>query len=68
MVVLDDLMAFLNDLMGDIGDKAPYMANGLHVRGNEEAKVLAAAWHSPCPVTSPQAHWAEATQAERSQR
>jgi len=55
MVVLDDLMAFLNDLMGDIGDKDPYMANGLQVRGKEEAKVLAAGWHSPFLVTSPPA-------------
>ena len=41
MVTLDDLMSFLNDFMGDVGDKDPYMPNGLQVRGREEVKVLA---------------------------
>lgn len=41
MVTLDDLMAFLEDLMGDVGDKDPYMPNGLQVRGREEVKLLA---------------------------
>ena len=41
MVTVDDLMAFLGDLMGDAGDKDPYMPNGLQVRGREEVKVLA---------------------------
>ena len=40
MVTVDDLMAFLGDLMGDVGDKDPYMPNGLQVRGREEVKVL----------------------------
>ena len=41
MLILDDLMAFLNDFMGDVGDKDPYMPNGLQVRGREEVKLLA---------------------------
>ena len=41
MVILDDLMAFLRDIMGDVGDKDPYMPNGLQVRGREEIKLLA---------------------------
>jgi hypothetical protein len=41
MVTLDDLVAFLNDFMGEVGDKDPYMPNGLQVRGKEEVKVLA---------------------------
>ena len=41
MVALDDLMAFLHDFMGDVGDKDPHMANGLQVRGRAEIKVLA---------------------------
>ena len=41
MVILDDLMAFLDDFMGDAGDKDPYMPNGLQVRGREEVKLLA---------------------------
>ena len=41
MVVLDDVMTFLNDFMGDVADKDPYMPNGLQVRGREEVKVLA---------------------------
>ena len=41
MVDLHDLMPFLDDFMGDVGDKDPYMANGLQVRGREEIKLLA---------------------------
>ncbi len=41
MVTLDDLMAFLDDFMGDVGDKDSYMPNGLQVRGREEVKLLA---------------------------
>ena len=41
MVILDDLMAFLRDIMGDVGDKDPYMPNGLQVRGREEVNLLA---------------------------
>jgi len=41
MVTLDDLTAFLNDFMGNPGDKDPHMPNGLQVRGREEVKVLA---------------------------
>jgi dinuclear metal center YbgI/SA1388 family protein len=41
MITLDDLMAFLNDFMGDAGDKDPHMPNGLQVRGREEVKLLA---------------------------
>ena len=41
MVSLDDLMAFLDDFMGDVGDKDPYMPNGLQVRGREEVNLLA---------------------------
>jgi len=41
MVSLDDLMTFLNEFMGDVGDKDPHMANGLQVRGSEEVKLLA---------------------------
>ena len=41
MVVLDDLMSFLNAFMGDVGDKDPHMPNGLQVRGREEIKLLA---------------------------
>ncbi len=41
MVMLGDLMAFLRDFMGDVGDKDPYMPNGLQVRGREEVKLLA---------------------------
>ena len=41
MVTLHDLMAFLDDFMGDVGDKDPYMPNGLQVRGREEVKLLA---------------------------
>jgi len=41
MVTLDDLMTFLNDFMGDVGDKDPYMPNGLQVRGREEINLLA---------------------------
>jgi len=41
MVILGDLMAFPNDLMGDVGDKDPHMPNGLQVRGREEVKLLA---------------------------
>ena len=41
MATLDDLMAFLRDFMGNVGDKDPHMPNGLQVRGREEVKVLA---------------------------
>jgi len=41
MFTLEDLMAFLNDFMGDVGDKDPHMPNGLQMRGREEVKVLA---------------------------
>ena len=41
MVTLNDLMAFLNDFMGDAGDRDPHMPNGLQVRGREEIKLLA---------------------------
>jgi dinuclear metal center YbgI/SA1388 family protein len=41
MVTLQDLMAFLNDFMGDVGDKDPHMANGLQVRGREDISLLA---------------------------
>ena len=41
MVTLNDLMAFLGDFMGDVGDKDPHMPNGLQVRGREEVKLLA---------------------------
>ncbi|HUW11709.1 MAG TPA: hypothetical protein VM537_18405 [Anaerolineae bacterium] len=40
MIMLNDLMAFLNGCMGDVGDKDPYMPNGLQVRGREEVKLL----------------------------
>jgi len=40
MVILNDLMAFLDHLMGDVGYKDPHMPNGLQVRGTEEVKVL----------------------------
>jgi len=41
MATLDDLVAFLQDFMGDVGNKDPYMPNGLQVRGREEVKLLA---------------------------
>ena len=41
MVGPNDLLAFLNTFMGDVGDKDPHMANGLQVRGREEIKLLA---------------------------
>jgi dinuclear metal center YbgI/SA1388 family protein len=41
MLTLAGLMAFLDDFMGDAGDKDPYMPNGLQVRGREEIKLLA---------------------------
>ena len=41
MVALDELMAFLNDFMGDAGDKDPHMPNGLQVRGRSEVRRLA---------------------------
>jgi len=53
MIALDDLMGFLNDFMGDVGDKDPYMPNGLQVRGREEIKLLATGSHSPFVATSP---------------
>jgi len=40
MAMLDDLMSFLSDFMGDVGDKDPHMPNGLQVRGREQVKVL----------------------------
>jgi putative NIF3 family GTP cyclohydrolase 1 type 2 len=40
MVAPEDPMAFLNDFMGDAGDKDPSLPNGLQVRGREEVKVL----------------------------
>ena len=41
MVTVGDLMTFLHDFMGDVGEKDPYMPNGLQVRGREEIKLLA---------------------------
>jgi dinuclear metal center YbgI/SA1388 family protein len=41
MIILDDLIAFLDDFMGEVGDKDPYMPNGLQVRGREEIKLIA---------------------------
>jgi putative NIF3 family GTP cyclohydrolase 1 type 2 len=41
MVVLHDLMAFLDHFMGDAGHKDPWMPNGLQVRGRGEIKLLA---------------------------
>ena len=41
VVALHELMAFLGNLMGEVGDKDPYMPNGLQVRGREEVKLLA---------------------------
>ena len=41
MITLGNLMAFLDDFMGDVGDKDPYMPNGLQVRGREEIKLRA---------------------------
>jgi dinuclear metal center YbgI/SA1388 family protein len=41
MITLDDLMTFLDDFLGDAGDKDTYMPNGLQVRGREEVKLLA---------------------------
>jgi putative NIF3 family GTP cyclohydrolase 1 type 2 len=41
MVNLDDLMTFLNNFMGNVGDKDLHMPNGLQVRGREEVKLLA---------------------------
>lgn len=41
MITLDELMAFLNDFMGDAGDKDPHMPNGLQVRGRQEVHKLA---------------------------
>ena len=40
MVPLNELTSFLDDFMGDVGDKDPYMPNGLQVRGREEVKLL----------------------------
>jgi dinuclear metal center YbgI/SA1388 family protein len=40
MVLLNDLMAFLNEFMGDAGDKDPFMPNGLQVRGKERVNVI----------------------------
>jgi len=41
MLSLENLMSLLEDFMGDVGDKDPYMPNGLQVRGREEVKLLA---------------------------
>jgi dinuclear metal center YbgI/SA1388 family protein len=41
MLILHDLMAFLENFMGDVGDQDPHMPNGLQVRGREEVKLLA---------------------------
>ena len=41
MVILNDLMAFLHDFMGDVGDKDPHMPNGLQVRGKDEVELVA---------------------------
>jgi dinuclear metal center YbgI/SA1388 family protein len=41
MISLSDLTTFLNDFMGEVGDKDPHMANGLQVRGREEIKLVA---------------------------
>ena len=40
MVLLNDLVAFLNEFMGDSGGKDPFMPNGLQVRGKEQIKVI----------------------------
>jgi dinuclear metal center YbgI/SA1388 family protein len=43
MILLDELMAFLRDTMGDAEAAAridPYMANGLQVRGRDEVRVV----------------------------
>ena len=43
MILLDQLMAFLDDTMGDAEAAAridPYMANGLQVRGREEVHTI----------------------------
>jgi len=41
MIMLNDLMAFLHRFMGDVGDKDPYISNGLQVRGREGIKLVA---------------------------
>lgn len=41
MIILDHLIAFLDDFMDDVGDKDPHMPNGLQVRGREEIEPLA---------------------------
>jgi dinuclear metal center YbgI/SA1388 family protein len=41
VITLYDLMSFLNDFVGDVGDKDPRMPNGLQVRGREEVTLLA---------------------------
>ena len=49
MVTLHDLMTFLNDFIGDVGDKDAYFPNGLQVRGRGEIKLLATgASANPC--------------------
>jgi dinuclear metal center YbgI/SA1388 family protein len=43
MILLDQLMSFLNDILGDAEAAAridPYMANGLQVRGREEVHTI----------------------------
>lgn len=41
MLLLDELMSFLDDFMGDAGDKDPHMPNGLQVRGRPRLRKLA---------------------------
>ncbi|MDY7042324.1 MAG: Nif3-like dinuclear metal center hexameric protein [Chloroflexota bacterium] len=41
MVALEELMAFLNDFMGDAGNQDPHMPNGLQVRGHPQVRKLA---------------------------
>jgi hypothetical protein len=57
MIALHDLMTFLDDFMGDVGDKDPYMANGLQVRGKEEIKLVATGVSASRPL--PRDPWCE---------
>ncbi|MBI2845747.1 MAG: Nif3-like dinuclear metal center hexameric protein [Chloroflexi bacterium] len=41
MVRLSDLIGFLQELMGDAGEKDPYLANGLQFPGQEQIQKLA---------------------------
>lgn len=43
MVRLTDLVGFLQEFVGDAGDRDPHMANGLQFRGQEEIHKLATA-------------------------